>query len=176
MPGEPGEGGSTGGNGSGTVGGTEAMGAGPVADGPAVGGEFNWRRRALAAEQRLEELRSRFQEQLRDLESQLVAARAGLSEAERRRAIDAELLAAGALDLETARLLAEPAVGADGEPAEVIAELRRRKPFLFRSAPAASAMSAGAGPARPAADLAALARESGDRRALLRYLRSKRSV
>ncbi|MCC6675956.1 MAG: hypothetical protein IT436_02315 [Phycisphaerales bacterium] len=180
MPGDPGEGGSTGGTGGGggggTGGGSEAVGTGPGGDGPAIGEGFNWRRRAIAAEQKLEQAQARFQEQLKDLEAQLVAARAGLGEAERRRAIDAELMAAGVLDLETARLLTESAVPGDAEPADAVAELRRRKPFLFRSAPAASAMSAITEPGRAGADLAGAARESGDRRALLRYLRSKRSM
>lgn len=187
MPGDPGDGGGTGGGGGGGVGsgggGPEA--AGPAASpGPAIGAEFDWRRRALAAEQKLEEAQARFQEQLKDLETQLVAARDGLGAAERRRVIDAELMAAGALDLETARVLIEPAVAGDIEPADAVADLRRRKPFLFRAAPAASAMSAAMGGAMggsmgnrgetAAAQLAGLARDSGDRRALLRYLRSKR--
>lgn len=171
MPAETGDGGSTGGGG-----GPPEMpqDAGPGANPAAVGEGFQWRRRALAAEQKLEEAQARFQEQLKDLETQLVAARQGLDDSERRRAVDAELLAAGALDLETARLLSEAAISGEADPAETVAELRRRKPFLFRSAPAASAMSAEAGPPAPGPDLAAAARESGDRRALLRYLRSKR--
>lgn len=164
MPGEAGEGEGTGGQGQSQQ---------PPSASPNVGEDFAWRRRAAAAEQKVEELQTK----LRDLEAELVRARTGLTESERQRALDAELLNAQVLDLETARLLAERAMGEDADPAAAVADLKRRKPFLFRSAPRSSSMSAMAGGEDdPARDLAEKARESGDRRALLRYLRSKRSA
>lgn len=172
MPGDPGEGGSTGGGGGGQ------SQASPAPAGPAVGEEFQWRRRVIAAEQQLEQLQAK----LADAEAELVKARTALIESERGRALDAELAGAQPLDVETARLLAQQALegGGDTTPAAVIADLKRRKPFLFKSdqAPRASAMGASAGGGGPdsLADLADRARQSGDRRALLRYLRSKRGV
>jgi hypothetical protein len=102
------------------------------------------------------------QSRIDDLERTLTEARASLDAVERRHAIDLALLEADAADLESARLLTEVAVAA--MPARdikaAVADLRARKPFLFRS------------DADSAADEAA---RTGDRRALLRYLRARRT-
>jgi hypothetical protein len=102
-----------------------------------------------------------------------------LDEAERRREIDAALLQAETIDLETARLLAEramsePATGAKGAGA-IVADLRRRKPFLFRaSGERGAAMAPEEIGAQELRTLVAQARASGDRRALMKYLRARR--
>lgn len=112
---------------------------------------------------------------LAEAESQLAAAREMADASERKRRIDRELWAEGAVDLETVALLTEAAV-AGMEKADVAAavkDLRRRKPFLFRTGPAGGAMGGrveGEGLTAAAEE----ARESGDRNALLRYLRLKR--
>jgi hypothetical protein len=60
--------------------------------------------------------------------------------------------------------------------ARAVADLKRRKPFLFRSVPRRAAMGAEPGEGEaPLESAAAEARQSGDRSALLRYLRLKRS-
>jgi hypothetical protein len=59
-----------------------------------------------------------------------------------------------------------------------VAELRRTKPFLFRSTTKASAMSGRVQTKTNTSDideLAEEARDSGDRGALLRYLRARRA-
>jgi hypothetical protein len=124
------------------------------------------------------------QSRIDDLERTLTEARASLDAVERRHAIDLALLEADAADLESARLLTEVAVTAmpTRDIKAAVADLRARKPFLFRaranSNPPAAAMSS-APSARSAlrsdADSAAdEAARTGDRRALLRYLRARR--
>ncbi len=112
-----------------------------------------------------------------ELEAALADARRTLESAERTRDLEGRLRDAGAVDLETALLLAERALEAAGEadPAGIVDDLARDKPFLFLSGPA----SAGAAMAPQAARNVALesARDEamrGDRRALLRYLRLRR--
>ncbi|MCE7975531.1 MAG: hypothetical protein DYG92_14615 [Leptolyngbya sp. PLA1] len=113
-----------------------------------------------------------------DLEAALGRAREALDHAERRHAIDLELLRAGVVDMEVARLMTELAVaGMDkADVAHAVADLRRRKPFLFRrqSLPGLMAPLTDAGGGEREA-LAREAAESGDRRALLRYLRARRA-
>ncbi|MBM4108998.1 MAG: hypothetical protein FJ255_09370 [Phycisphaerae bacterium] len=98
---------------------------------------------------------------------------ARLGAAERRRVLEREL--ADAADLDAAVVLAEHALGAMDEPdaARAARDLRARMPFLFRAGPVPSAM-AGRLTAPPPPDLAQEARETGDQRTLLRYLRAKR--
>lgn len=114
------------------------------------------------------------------LESQLATAREALDAAERRHAIDMALVDADAIDLESARLLTEMAVAQMDEKdvALAVSDLRRRKPFLFRERSQmtlGAAMGAAVGPASPA-DAARDEAKSGDRRALLKYLRARRSA
>lgn len=129
--------------------------------------EADWRRRALAAESRLEQIHE-----------ELAETRATLDDAERKRQAERLLAEHGALDLETAMLLTEAAVAQMDEPdvAAAVQELRARKPFLFARASHASVMSGHAeSEPDPIEDAAADARATGDRRVLLRYLRLKRT-
>lgn len=121
--------------------------------------------------------------QVDDLRRQLADAREQADLAERRRSIDQALTAAGAVDLDTARLLTEMAVAQmdDADVSVAVADLRRAKPFLFQSdpAPASGPMAAhAASPAGAAAAQrdAAHAAATGDRVALLRYLRTRRAA
>jgi len=127
--------------------------------------ESSWRHRALAAESRLEQA-----------EAELTGAREAIDASERRREAERLLLEHGALDLETALMLTEAAVGQMDEPdvATAVEELRRRKSFLFTRRSRASAMSEVSEGEDSLAAAASEARESGDRRVLLRYLRLKR--
>ncbi len=131
---------------------------------------------------------------VRELESALADARAARDADSRRHTLESALREAGAIDVETALIMAERAMSeSNGAPADnapqttppdphsVIAALKDRKPFLFRTAsasaqPGASVMSAGIEPA-PLATAEAAATDAarhGDRRSVLRYLRAKR--
>lgn len=114
--------------------------------------------------------------ELAELRTTLAQARAALDAAERRHAVEIELLKSDAIDLETARLLTETALTnmPKADAATVVAELKKRKPFLFRRTSAPSAMGAGA-PARPAEEFARTARQTGDRKSLLKYLQARRA-
>jgi len=128
------------------------------------------------ASEKLKELRARLEEAQREL----AAAREALDASERRRTIERELVDAEAIDLETATLLTEVAVEQMDEPdvALVVADLKRRKPFLFTrpqlfgGAMAAASEGGGSTLVRSAEE----ARTYGDRRALLRYLRLRRGA
>lgn len=145
----------------------------PPAPAPRPAADLDWRARALKAEARAQELEKLAAELARKLE----LAAAQHAAAERARQVEKALADHGAVDVETASLLLERTLAAapsDDVPGAV-AELRRRKPFLFGASPRASAMSAAA-PSSPdtLATLADEARATGDRGALLRYLRHKR--
>lgn len=116
---------------------------------------------------------------LAETEQLLSQAREALDAAERKHAIERELWAQGALDLESAALLTEAAIAGMPKPdaRAAVADLKRRKPFLFRAFPASSSAMSPHASAPNSLDQAAVdARDSGDRRALLRYLRLKRSA
>ncbi len=120
------------------------------------------------------------EEKVAELEAQLAAAREAIDASERRHAIDMALVEADAIDLESARLLTEMAVARMDEKdvALAVSDLRKRKPFLFRergTVTLGAAMGATAGAAHPA-DAARDEAKSGDRRALLKYLRARRSA
>lgn len=121
------------------------------------------------------DLQRRLDESLGALEK----ARAELSASERRRTIERELAAAGAIDLEAASAVfgARHADIAAPGIAQAVGDLKRAKPFLFRAPPARpSAMSAAADTAPdPAASAREHARATGDRRSLLSYLRLRRT-
>ncbi|MBX3323967.1 MAG: hypothetical protein KF757_13375 [Phycisphaeraceae bacterium] len=138
--------------------------------------EIVWRARAVRAEARVEELEARVSE----VESQLASAKAEASQAEQRRELELELTLAGAIDLETATLLAHQALDQMESPdvRAVIADLKRRKSFLFRPASPASAMSGhvASGGGDLLEDLASEARQSGNRTAVLKYLRARRGA
>lgn len=135
------------------------------------------RRRAQEAEAQAIALQDRVVE----LEKVLAEARSAMDAIERRQQIDLALLEADAIDLESARLLTELALGQmdDSDIHAAVNELRQRKPFMFnaRRSRLGSAMS---GTPRQAADsLADVAEEAartGDRKALLRYLQIRRSA
>jgi hypothetical protein len=137
----------------------------------------NWEQRALAAEAASGQLESKLEE----MATTLAQARDALDASERRRRIDLELVQSEAVDIETARLLTEAAVAQMKAPdvARAVADLRKRKPFLFRPArKQASAMNAAGRPA-PVDELSQIAeqaRTTGDKRALLQYLRARRGA
>lgn len=147
-----------------------------------VTAEQRWRRKAQEAEALAQQLRER----LAAVSEELAACREALDACERRHNTDLALLEAGAVDLETARLLTEATVArmSGADVATAVADLRRSKPFLFRRArePGATQRDAVAGmaasAASPSGDDAASALEAaaltGDRAALLRYLRLRR--
>lgn len=158
--------------------------SGTAAAGHAVSAELLWKARAEEAEAKAESLERR----VRELEGELASAREAASTAERRAEIDREAGACGAIDAETVAVLAELALGQMDEPdvRGAIEGLKKAKPFLFSrrtggtgAAAVRTAMSAAIEPEGAGAvlgDLAEEARASGDRRALLAYLRGKRGV
>ena len=126
------------------------------------------------------------EEVIDELEEQLELAQARIADLERqlsaesmRSDLEKQLVEAGAVDLETAMVLAERRL-AEGElsVSEAVESLKSTKGFLFRSVKRVSGASAMAGsPTKPRDsldDLAREARETGDRRAVLRYLRRRR--
>lgn len=122
--------------------------------------------------------------QIARLEAQLAQAERTIIQTQRRAEIERELIAARAVDLETATLLTEAAIAEMDQPDVAIAvrELSGRKPFLFAAPPAAGAAGLSMSPA-PAQDkhhavnsIAQRARVSGDRAELLRYLRARRTT
>ena len=140
----------------------------------------SWRERAAKAEERANAEGAK----VRELEAAVSRSRESLEAAERSRRIDQELFEEGAIDLETTRLLAE-AAAAKADVLDVrlvVRDLRRRKPFLFRPVGIGGSIAAARGHAEaPHArdsmeDASDEARTSGDRMALLRYLRMKRGV
>lgn len=144
--------------------------------------EANRLRDALASsDARVSELAS----QNAALATQLSQSREALDHAEKRHQIDALLTEADTIDIESTRLLTELAVQQmpGKEVREVIADLRRRKPMLFRakrtSTSAPGPMSPTSRTAPGEADLEDAAEEAaltGDRNALLRYLRARRGA
>ena len=141
-----------------------------------VSESIRYRRRAQHAEQQLEALQGEYEQVRHELEQ----TRCQLDAAERRRRIDQLLIESEAIDLEAARLLTEAAVeqmdGADVD--EAVAQLRQRKPYLFRRTQPSSGGPLSPRLREPAVELdeaAATAVASGDRRDLLRYLRLRRS-
>jgi len=152
---------------------------------PTVNEELVWKARAEEAEDEVERLSGRLEE----VERELAESVAQLNSAEMKRQIERELFESDALDLEACCLLTEAAVSQMDEPdvGEAVRDLRKRKPYLFHAHGAGDGMvrGNGAGPGRatmlPAAhggdgldEMADSARASGDRAALLRYLRQRR--
>ncbi len=146
--------------------------------------------RARAGDEDGEEKIAALEARVAELEGELAAAHEAFDAGERRQEIERRLRDAETIDIETARLLTEAAVGAMDEPdvALAIEDLKRRKPYLFGAggtygtrARAATALSpagetGGDGGRELLQELAADARASGDRRALLQYLRRRRGV
>ncbi len=138
--------------------------------------DITFRARAERAERQAAELEARMDAMKNELsEAQSSAARARFDHQ-----LDAALYSAGAIDVETARAVAAGRIGDDSDltPAALVQRLKREKPFLFRSpAPSHSAMSPraednGATTVRAARHAAT----TGDRTALLDYLRARRTA
>lgn len=166
--------GGLGGSGGGGIGsGGSGAGEGPPesqgAGGPLVTEDLQWRRRAIAAEDRLAEL-----------EKQLDEARQSIGQAERRSRIEREAQALDPIDVETVALLAQTTLAGMDAPdvGAALRDLKRRKPFLFRSPAQPSAMAPQGTSGEDTALARALeeARASGDRRTLLHYLRMRRNA
>lgn len=138
--------------------------------------DITFRARAERAERQAAEL----EERIETLSSELTNAQSSAARAQFDHQLDAALYSAGAIDVETARAVAAGRIGDDSNltPAALVQQLKREKPFLFRSpAPSHSAMSPhtddnGASTVRAAQDAAA----TGDRASLLNYLRARRSA
>ncbi|MEM1353376.1 MAG: hypothetical protein AAGH88_00685 [Planctomycetota bacterium] len=121
------------------------------------------------------------QRELTQLREQYDQSQQTISALERRQRIDALLTQADTIDLDTARLLTEIAVGEMEEPdlTSAVGELRRSKPYLFHLKSEHPGLGAHA-PRQPeeSGDVAGMAgqqaQQSGDRRDLLRYLRLRR--
>lgn len=138
-----------------------------------------WRRRALEAEALVDQL-----------SAEVHTLRAQIDSSDRTRAVDALLSDAGALDIAAARAVldAQLAQRTSDEPADLASSvdaLRRTLPFLFRAPHASSPSPRAAMPAAANADTPnfddldaalELAATTGDRAALLRYLRLRRAV
>lgn len=122
-------------------------------------------------------------DQLRVRDAQLTDLRDRANRLERRGSIERGLAQAGALDTESLALLVESRLEGDDDatPQRVIAQLQRERPALFRASSArASAMSPShpsqGAPGRAVVDRAHDdARATGDRRALMKYLRLRRA-
>ncbi|TVS09484.1 MAG: hypothetical protein EA423_00070 [Phycisphaerales bacterium] len=118
-------------------------------------------------------------ERLGRTESRLAEAQRSADELRRRRDFERELAHASPVDLETARLVAESIARERGieDAAEAVREAVAAKPFLFASREPSGVMAPELD-ARPAGgsirDAAEEAMRTGDRRAVLRYLRARR--
>ncbi|RNC80446.1 MAG: hypothetical protein ED559_01135 [Phycisphaera sp.] len=102
-----------------------------------------------------------------------------LAQAEQAQDLERLLIEAGVVDIETATLLAQQRLNDAGASVEgVVSDLVSSKSFLFRSKKASASGSAVSGDPAPVRDslseLADEARQTGDRRAVLRYLRRRR--
>ena len=136
-----------------------------------------YRKRAQAAEKILED----FKVELAEKDEALHKQQQTIADLQRQRSIDELLVDSETIDLETTRLLTEMALSEMAEPdvEQAVAQLRKRKPFLFRSTARATALSPKAennqtSLARSMDRAAADAHSSGNRTALLRYLRLRR--
>lgn len=118
--------------------------------------------KVAALEAKIGEIQNLLQQAIRDWTS-----------ADQARKLEQELNAAGAVDIPTASALLGPAINAGAQIAEAVSGLKQSKPFLFRRAQAGGTM----GPATkrdPLTQLAEQAVATGDKRALLDYLRARR--
>jgi len=180
----------TGGGGAGESGDGEELNQSQVTR-PPVSPEHEWRARAIAAEDGLKKA----QEALAQLQSQFDEHKAQASASERRRQIGAAATQASALDVDLVVMLVEAQLAQtpDADVQRVVADLKRNKPFLFANDPgsrttpttptaptpttaAGAAVSAAASASDALLRKADEARATGDRRALLGYLRARRGV
>lgn len=147
---------------------------------------LGWPERAEEAEKKVEELNAK----VAAIEQELATARAALAQLETRHRLERELEQAGAIDLQTAILLAELELNAAEESSveSTVESLRASKPYLFQSAGHTGGPSPWPGPGAVSAAMAAHAPRTndalsaaaaeaaatGDRAALLRYLQLRR--
>lgn len=134
----------------------------------------DWRERAESAESRVAELGDR----LGAVEAAAEDLRRIVGQSEKARQIDRELLIAAVVDLDGARALVEEQVAQGATVLEAVSRVKERRPLMFASrvrGVRATAVPAGSEVAsRAVHEVAAAARETGDRRLLLRYLRMRR--
>lgn len=140
-------------------------------------GTADWKSRAQAAEEKA----SRLEQELAAATASLADARRRLEASERRVRIDQELARAGTIEAESALLLVERELERNPgiDVAAAVAEVRRRKPVLFGDVATPEktrhrAMSPATENRDTTGDIAARARETGDRRLLMKYLRARR--
>lgn len=186
MPLSPGLEGEEGTSPGGPPGGTTGDGAGPQERGasgssgdapPKLTDELDWRGRALAAEQRITELEA----QVAQAASALTQERLRAQTAHQQASIERSLSSAGAVDIASACVLVSKSLEGVDSPdvPAAVADLKRRIPGLFRASHAEpgapfSSMSGVVDLPDPVGSLASEARQSGDRRLLMRYLRARR--
>ncbi|MFG0260541.1 MAG: hypothetical protein ACF8LK_09345 [Phycisphaerales bacterium JB041] len=140
---------------------------------PEPADEHALRERAAAAEQRALAMADR----LAAVEAAAEDLRRMVGEGERARQIDRELLVAGVVDLDAARALVEAQTGDGATVLEAVSRVRERRPLLFAARGGgvrATSLPAGERGGGTLGEVAAAARETGDRRLLLRYLRMRR--
>lgn len=134
---------------------------------------------ALQEDPSCEEMVESLEQELAEAKERIADLEQRLSSESRRYELERQLSEAGVVDLETALVLAERKLEDESVTVEqAVSSLKSSKGFLFRGPERSSGASALSGsPARPRdslEDLAREARETGDRRAVLRYLRRRR--
>ena len=144
---------------------------------PEPADESEWRERAAAAELQALAMADR----LAAVEAAAEDLRRMVGDGERARRVDRELLVAGVVDLDAARALVEAHTNDGATVLEAVSRVRERRPLLFsaRGRGGVRATSLPAGERESGGTLgevAEAARETGDRRILLRYLRMRRGV
>ncbi len=152
---------------------------------------IRYRKRAQAAEETVGEL----QAELATVESNLRETASRMATVERAQEIDQQLVEAEVVDFDSARLLVDEALTEAGDAVEAgevsaaVAEVRKRKPHLFRAAVADARAPVVTGDgvmggavrvrdrhgARPALTAATEALRSGRRQDVLRYMRLRRA-
>jgi hypothetical protein len=161
-------------------GGEESGGVPLVAQaaGPAVSGDTVWKQRADALERRVRELEEALGKATEEARALLESSR----QAERASKIELELMRAGAIDAATAAVLVRDALarlpeGDERDVGELVAELRRRAPYLFREVASgvssATAVPEGDAPG-PRDEAAERARRTGNGKDVLAYMRTRR--
>ena len=148
-------------------------------EGPVGGGGDTDRGDATQDDLSCEEMIDSLEEQLDEAHERIATLERPLTTESRRHELEKMLADAGVIDIETALVLAERKLESEGVTVEqAVSSLMSSKGFLFRRPERASGASALAGsPARSKDSLEDLAREAsetGDRRAVLRYLRRRR--
>lgn len=144
---------------------------------PEPADEAEWRERAAAAEQQALAMADR----LAAVEAAAEDLRRMVGEGERARQIDRELLIAGVVDLDAARTLVEAHASDGATVLEAVSRVRERRPLLFASRGRGGVRATSLPVTEREGDgtlgeVAEAARETGDRRLLLRYLRMRRGL